>query len=488
MAIIGRTLEMKQLIEAAKSDRPEIVAVYGRRRVGKTYLVNQTFSSRFAFAHSGLSPIELQQMKSQRKTGTFLKLQLQHFYHSLQQYGLEGEKAPENWLDAFHLLTLLLEQKKNGKKQIVFIDELPWLDTDRSYFITAFEAFCNGYASRENILLIVAGSAISWIVKELINNHGGLYGRITREILLQPLNLAEAEQLLQSKRMNYSRYDIARAYMILGGIPYYLNYLDPGLSLPENIDHLFFAPQGVLSMEFERLFSASFDQIRLTTEIVRALAKKSIGLDRNELSKAIGYGDGEAFSSAIRSLLLSGYIVQYSPLQEGRKKQYFKVIDPFCLFYLRFVENRSSFDGNFFSDNSNDAALNAWKGFAFENVCNNHLEQIKSALRIRGVSASRFSFVYRGDEDTPAAQIDLVLERKDNIVDLCEMKFVPYPYEASGKDETDLSRKKESLSSFLRKSQTIQTVLISPYGIKENKYRWTYQNVVDFDDLFVDLQ
>lgn len=484
MSLIGREEEVRQLEEAASSSYPEFVVIYGRRRVGKTYLVNQVFYDRFAFAHAGLSPAEAEKLKESKKSKTLLELQLEHFYHSLLSFGYKGNKAPRDWLEAFHFLTLLLEQKKNGEgKQIVFLDEMPWMDTPKSFFLTALESFCNGYASRENILLLAAGSTISWILRKLKNAHGGLYGRVTKEIPLSPFSLRETEKLLEENHVNYSRYDVARAYMVFGGIPYYLRYIDGRYSLGENIDRLFYHKNGALKEEFEKLFASSFDNAQVTSAIVKALFSRRIGLTREEIKQAISKKDGEVLSDGIKALEVSGFIVKYVPLQE-KKEQYYKLIDPFCLFYLRFVEGKTTLDEHFYTDNDADNSLNSWKGFAFENLCYNHLDQIKNALQIRGVSTSRFSFIHRGENKGEGAQIDLVLERKDNIVNLCEMKFFSDIYHASEQDDNDLRRKKTALSAFLKKKQSIQPVLITTFGIADGKYRWLYPNVVLLSDLF----
>ena len=483
MALIGRDKERRLLLEAAKSDKPELVAVIGRRRVGKTFLVNQTFGGQFAFHHNGLSPAELKRMQGEEKNKTLLQLQLRHFQQSLREYGLLDAKLPKDWFEAFHMLSALLKGQPQDRKSVVFIDELPWLDTDKSFFLTAFEAFCNGFAARENLCLIVAGSATSWIYRNLVDNHGGLYGRVSKEIVLEPFDLNETEQFLLSKGIPYSRYDIARTYMVFGGIPFYLDYLSSQYTLAENVDNLFFGRGGALRNEFDRLFLSSFDNAKLSSAIVRALAKKSIGLTRNEILQNLGYGDGETFSDALKALIVSGFVVKYAPIQEGRKTQFYKLIDPFCLFYLRFVENYDSLDGHFFADNDASGSLRAWKGIAFENLCYNHLDQIKAALRIGGVAMARFAFVHH-EEGGKGAQIDLVLERKDNVVDLCEMKFYAGEYEATAADELDLERKKTALRKYLKKSQSIQTVLISSFGLGQTRYRGLYQRVIVLDDLF----
>ena len=251
--IIGRKQEIGELNRRRNSNRAEFIAIYGRRRVGKTFLINEVFRDDMVFHHTGLSPYD-------RKRKVTLKDQLQNFYFSLIRYGMDGISQPKSWMEAFFLLEQFLEKQDNGSRQIVFIDELPWMDTPRSGFLTALEAFWNGWGNmRHNLCLVVCGSATSWMMDNLINNKGGLYGRLTCEMKLSPFTLRECEEFFVSRGIKLSRYNIAQAYMILGGIPYYLDYFNPSLSLAQNIDQLFFSPKAKLNEEFNRLFTSIFD-------------------------------------------------------------------------------------------------------------------------------------------------------------------------------------------------------------------------------------
>lgn len=233
-SIIGRDKEIKELVELYNSDKSEFVAVYGRRRVGKTFLIDEALKGKITFRHAGLSPVDEEGKKNS------LKDQLKHFYFSLQMQGMKKSKCPSSWMEAFFMLSQLLEAKDNGKRQVVFLDELPWMDTPRSGFITAFEGFWNTWGChRDNLMLVVCGSANSWMLDNLVNSHGGLYGRTTYEVKLSPFKLGECEQFLKKKGIRMSRYDIVQSYMVLGGIPYYLGYMKKGLSLAQNIDLLF---------------------------------------------------------------------------------------------------------------------------------------------------------------------------------------------------------------------------------------------------------
>ena len=480
MNIIGREKEIEELKSLYNKDSSELVAIYGRRRVGKTYLVNQVFDNVYSFKHAGMSPLECENGKSNAKE------QLNHFYNSLKLYGMKENKKPKNWLDAFYMLEVLLSSKKDGKKQVVFIDELPWMDTPKSNFISAFEAFWNTWANGRNIMVIVCGSANSWIINNLINNYGGLYGRVTYEIKLEPLCLRECELLLKRNNVLLSRYDIVQAYMAVGGIPYYLNYFQPKLTLNENINLLFFKNNSVLKDEFSRLFKSIFTSPGIIEKIVRFLAKKHIGLTKEELCEELKMAKGESVDKALKGLLASNFIIKYKPLTD-EKKMYYKLIDPFCIFYLKFVDNTTSLDIDLFSGFTSKQSIVSYRKIAFENVCFNHINQIKNALRILGVESTQSTFIYKGDGNIEEAQIDLLIKRRDNIVNMCEIKYYVDEYTNDKTGHLSIVRKNNTLSNFIKKRQTIRNVLITTYGLKYNEYSGDYVNTIVLDDLFKEL-
>ena len=271
--IIGRNQEQHQLLQTLDAEESQFIAVYGRRRIGKTHLIRQTFKDKFAFQHTGLA--------NATKQG-----QLQEFADSLRRYGLKDVEKLNDWQEAFHCLSDLLEKKPRGKK-IVFIDELPWLDTHKSNFLSAFEHFWNGWASnREDIILVICGSATSWIIKKIIRNHGGLHNRITRTIYLQPFTLRECRQYAEKRHLAFGDKDIVLAYMVLGGVPYYWSLVDQGEPLTEAVDRLFFAPQAILKSEFDALYASLFKNAAYYIKIVEALGTIKAGMQRGELLKA----------------------------------------------------------------------------------------------------------------------------------------------------------------------------------------------------------
>ena len=479
--MIGREKEQKMLLEAYKSNEPSLVAVYGRRRIGKTYLVSQTFSDKFAFFHSGVSPDEMENLSNSEK----LAMQIKAFRNTLILSGYRDCPVFDNWQDAFLQLELYLESIKAEGKRVVFIDEIPWMDTEGSHFITAFESYWNTYACRRpNILTIICGSATSWMINKLFRNKRGLYGRATREILLLPFTLKETEDYLLSHHINMSRYDIVRTYMSLGGVPYYLNYFEAGKTVSENIDACFFQGSKPLKDEYDSLFRAIFENPVKTEAIVRALGKKNIGLSRSEILSSTGFSDGGAFSSALKALEKSDFILPYSPLNHEGKELYYKLIDPFCLFYLKHIENAPSLNPSFWQGHTNSDSIRAYRGFAFENVCFHHIPQIKKALGVEKIASSQYPYLQRGGENRVGSQIDLVIFRADNIVNLCEMKFYSDDYEQNEKDHKDLERKVKSLVERLPKKASVHPVLVTTFGLIKRGYYSDFEYVITLDDLF----
>ena len=479
--MIGRKKERTQLLELYNRDKAELVAVYGRRRVGKTFLVDETFKGRITFRHAGLSPVEISESPEERP----LKRQLQAFYYSLILQGMKKEHCPSDWLEAFFMLEMFLQSVDTGSRQLIFLDELPWMDTPKSGFITAFESFWNGWACHRNVMVVVSGSATSWIQDKLINNHGGLYGRVTYEIKLEPFTLRECELLFSDLGITLSRYDVVQSYMILGGIPFYLDYFQRGRSLAQNIDELFFGKGAKLQLEYDRLFSSIFGNPDMMKAIVKVLHKRSMGYTRKEIAAASGYSEGGTLTQCLKALTASDFIIKYIPFGYGKREVYYKLVDPFCLFYLRFVEKRSTIPDDFWLQNVTAQTITTWRGYAFENVCFNHISQIKRALGISGISSIQSAWANTGKNEQ-GTQIDLIISRKDDIVNMCEMKFYSNEYAVDKKYDILLRNRAEVLETIIPKKSTIHKTLITTYGIKENEYRWSFDNVITMEDLFAE--
>ena len=488
--IYCRKEEIAELERLSQSKKAEFLAVYGRRRVGKTYLITRFFENQFAFFHTGLPPYKEgdghDSSGDGRKDHRKMRDQLNHFAESLAEFGYASEGPLDSWLDAFSALKSLLKPLLNkGKKVVVFLDELPWMDTPKSGFLQEFQAFCNSFACRyDDILLIVAGSNITWISSELINGYGGLYDRLTAEMKLSPLSLGECEDyLLRGKGIRFSRYDLAFAYMVFGGVPYYLDKFKTGLSLPQIIDSCFFGKNATLRNEFHRLFLSSFRNGEKIQQIVTALSERSLGLTREEIASSLGLASGGNISEYLSSLENADFIVSYTPLGEAKNAVYYRLIDPFCLFYLRFVLGSTKFDEKLFSGLSAGGAINSWRGFAFENVCFNHIASIKKALGVSGVFSKQYAFIDTKDKKKQA-QIDMVIDRADNIVNLCEMKFTKSSYEHDKTEHDRLLNRENRLEALIPKRKVIRKVLITTIGLKNGIHSSDFDKVLVLDDLF----
>ena len=476
--IIGRKLEIQELERHYQSDRFEFIAVYGRRRVGKTFLVKQTFKGRIAFQHTGVSPVDQRDEKNRMKT------QLESFYYSLLNHGLEGYQKPKTWIEALFQLEQLLTKLDDGSRQVVFIDELPWMDTPKSGFLSAFENFANGWCSgRDNMMLIVCGSATSWIQKNLSNNRGGLYGRLTCEMKLSPFTLKECEEYFAAEQIEMSRYDIVQSYMVFGGIPYYLSYFRKGLSFEGNTDSLLFGRNPKLKDEFNRLFSAIFDNAKSCKKIVRLLATRHSGFTREEIATKTGLPLGGGLSEMLKALAESDFILRYVPYGQPGKVEHYKLMDSFCLFWLKYVEPNLS-DATFMADHMASDIMKSWRGVAFEEVCWQHIPQMLKALEIGGVKSTVSAWAIKGDDTQAGAQIDLLIKRADNVVNLCEMKFASTPYTIDKEEAEKLQVRIESLKETLRAKQTVHLTMVTTFGITYGKHSGMVQRQVLLDDLF----
>ena len=480
--MIGRKREQEELLRRYGRNKAEFIAVYGRRRIGKTTLITETFQNQFAFHHAGLTPVENEQ--DEKRPGALqseVSRQLKHFHHALVSFGLENTSEPATWLDAFYLLEELLRQKDDGSRQIVFLDELPWMDTPRSGFITALEGFWNSWGcQRKNLMLIVCGSASSWMLDKLINNHGGLYNRVTCEIRLAPFSLCECRQFLQANGVPFTSYDLAECYMVFGGIPYYLDAMDERLSLAQNIDRLFFQRDAMFRDEFDRLFHSIFANPETMKSIVKLLNNRRGGYTRKEISEMTGLS-GKTLTSCMRALVGSDFVEYYIPFLSGKREAKYRLIDPFCQFFLRFVEDQQKRDESFWVHQQTSQSINAWRGLAFENVCFFHIPQIKRALGISGVRSSQSAWILRSEDEN--AQIDLLIERDDRVINACEIKFYSDEFVVDKTYYRKLLSRQGMLMERISPKVSVQQTLISTYGLKRNEYSSIFTQVITMEDL-----
>lgn len=469
--IIGRKEEQQILHSAAQSENSEFVAVYGRRRVGKTYLIRETFGYKFTFQHTGLA-----------KGNT--KEQLFSFAISLRDAGYDDCPIPKSWLEAFSLLSTYLKNSTDEKK-IVFLDELPWMDTPRSNFISAFEHFWNGWASaRKDIVLIICGSATSWIINKVINDHGGLHNRVTKQIALQPFTLKECEMFAQSKGLEMSRYQLAECYMVFGGIPYYWSLLEKGLSLAQNIDKIIFAKNGKLSNEFNQLYASLFKSPEQYIDIVTALGKKKVGMTREEIIAATDKYSNGALSKVLDELEYCGFIRKYNGFDKKSKQAIYQLIDNYTLFYFKFIQQNENNDEHFWSASIDSAMHRVWSGLAFERLCMAHTQQIKAALGIAGVLSNVYSWRKEADETSDGAQIDLLIDRKDHVINLCEMKYSLSEYIIDAEYEQKLRNKKSAFINATNTRKAVHLTMVTTFGIKTNAHSGIVQNEIILEDLF----
>ena len=475
--MIGREKEVKELTRLYNRNHADLVAIYGRRRVGKTFLVDETFGPQITFRHAGLSPVD------QQPEG-MLSAQLEHFYRSLKEQGMKNPEKPLSWMDAFYQLECFLKQKNNGKRQLVFLDEIPWMDTPRSGFVQAFEGFWNNWAChRKDLMVIVCGSANSWILDHLINNHGGLYNRVTYEIKLSPLSLRECEQLLAENSVRFSRYDVAQSYMIFGGIPYYLGYIDDELSLAQNVDQLFFSGSARLANEFVRLFDSIFDDSEMARNIIRLLYTRNAGFTRKEIIEKLHLSNGSRISKVLHALTAEDFVIRYVPFGTSKREVHYKLTDPFCLFWLHFVEGNSGFAEDYWQQRVTSQPVAVWRGYAFENLCFNHIPQIKRALGISGVITTASAWSKRSD-DQEGAQIDLLLSRNDNVVNMCELKYYGTDFTVDLNYYKKILHRQELLLKEISPKCSVHSTLITTYGLKRNEYSGVFLKVITLDDLF----
>lgn len=479
--IIAREKEQAMLARLLMEPTAQLLTVYGRRRIGKTFLIREYFDDNFAFKHTAVSPLEFKD-KAEK---LLYKIQLEEFAHSLRKHGAQITEPLKDWADAFHRLEDFLSKKRTKKKMVVFIDEMPWLDTPRSGFMTAFEHFWNDWGcGKHNLLLIVCGSATTWMLDKLINNHGGLYGRTNREMHMHPFTLNETQRYLESRNVTMDCYDIVQTYMMMGGVAYYMSFMEPGKSLAENIDDIFFSEGGFLVSEYDRLFTSLFADNQNYRKIVECLASLRYGATRPQISEQTGITEGGNLSSMLKALIKSDLVTTYYNFGETKRNQYYKLTDMFCLFYLGFVSKNPTTNPHYWYDNQNSPKLNRWRGIAFEDVCFVHQNQIRAALGIAGVQAEIYPWRASSENDSPGAQIDMLIDRADRVLNLCEMKFTRDEFSIDKDYDAKLRTKIDTLTRTTKNRKNILPTLVTTYGLKLNMYSSRIQRVVIMDALF----
>jgi AAA+ ATPase superfamily predicted ATPase len=473
MNIIGRASEKENLKYHYESWRPEFIVVYGRRRVGKTYLIKEFFQERFDFYATGAINADIKQ-------------QLHNFAERLQEHSRRSISEPENWFDAFRSLREYLEgliAKDSKMRRVIFIDELPWFDTRKSGFVSALDYFWNSWASsRPQIMLIACGSATSWMMNKIILSTGGLHNRLTGRIALQPFTLAECKDYYEANGIVMSEYQMIEAYMIVGGIPYYLSLFRRKQSLAQNINRLCFKQGGELTSEFHVLYNSVFKEADVHMRVVKALSRKNKGMTRSEISTLTNIKKGGTLTRVLLELEQCGFIRRYNPFAKKTRGALYQLVDSFSLFYLNFMDSASANDDGFWLKFLEGGAHHAWAGYAFEQVCGWHIPQIKEALGISGIIANTSG--WRSTNSDPGAQIDLVIDRYDGVINLCEMKYSNDEFEITKSYDKKLREKREAFRRETKTKKALHITMITSFGLLRNEYAGNIQSEVTGEDLF----
>jgi uncharacterized protein len=468
--LVGREAEVGKLQEALASDEAELISVIGRRRVGKTFLVKQVYGDFIAFTITGVQNAPL-------------KEQLSNFNYQLGEHGMQGSR-PEDWMEAFQRLIELLKDKvkPGGKKPVVFFDELPWLAGKRSGFLRGLSFFWNSWAVDQRIVVVICGSAASWMIRKVVHHTGGLHNRITRRIFLAPFDLRETEAYLKSRKVFLDRYQTVQLYMAMGGIPHYLKEVRAGKSAAQNIAEICFSPNGLLRDEFSKLYPALFANAANHIAIIRAMAGRQLGLSRSQILEGAKIPEGGAAQRVLEELEQSGFIAAFKPFGKKKKDRLYRLTDEYSLFYLQFIEGRAEGPWDTLSQTQ---AYKSWSGYAFENICMKHLPAIKRALGVSGIYTEASSFFKKGGEAGRGLQVDLLLDRADHVLNLIEIKFHNAPFMMTREYAQHLREKIALLQTYTQTRKQIFLCIVASFGMLPNEHSLgLVQQALTLDDLF----
>ena len=450
----GRRAEREALQAALTSDRAEFVAIYGRRRVGKTFLVRRHFQDQ---------PVVYFEMVGRFDANTEQQLVIFAEALSATFYPRAELATPPSWHDAFRALATAIERARGRKrKYVLFFDEVPWIDTHRSGFLRELEHFWNSWCSRrDDVVMIVCGSAASWMLSKLINARGGLHNRLTRTLRLLPFTLAEVSEFFEHKKIKLTQRELCELYMVFGGVPHYLESVSRGRSVAQVVDDGCFSKDGALSGEFDRLFASLFGDDPKYVAVVRTLAKRRRGFTRNELLHAIGASTGGGASKILTNLEEGGFIASSIPLGRTERDRFFRLTDEFSLFHLKWMESRRV---RRWRDVHGTPAWHAWSGLSFESMCLRHVSAIERALGISGVRSEVSAWLHQD------AQIDLLLDRADGVITVCEIKFTDQPFEIQKRYAEELRQKLDRFRRITKTKKSVHLVFITPYGLEKNRH------------------
>ncbi|HMP28320.1 MAG TPA: ATP-binding protein [Saprospiraceae bacterium] len=470
--VIGRFEEVKILNNLLKTNESELVAVIGRRRVGKTFLVKKTYEKQMIFKLTGIQDASK-------------KEQLENFSIALSEaYQSNVElKQPKSWLTAFNMLKTFINNKTTKTKKVIFLDELPWLASSRSGFLQAFDHFWNSWAVDQNIIVVISGSAATWMITNVLEHKGGLHNRVTKTIKLYPFTLSEVEEYFKSKNINLPRYDILSIYMAIGGIPYYIKEVVRADSAVSAINRICFGKNAHLFGEFDKLYKSLFTNYQDHIAVIRALAKKHKGLTRNEILKETKLSTGGAFTLVLRELEESSFIESYRPYGKKERDTLYRIYDEFSLFFIDFIERNKNND-EFWIKNSNVTSVKTWSGYSFESVCIKHIKPIIKALGISGISTEQFSFYKPKSEHGEGFQIDMLIDRLDNAINICEMKYYNTEIILNADTSKMIRLRKANFIAATKTKKQVMTTLITTYGLVQNLHSSVIDQCITMDVLF----
>lgn len=464
--MVGREEQTDKMNEALEAKYSSFVAITGRRRVGKTFLIRTVYQNHIQFSVTGIQNADID-------------LQIKNFIAKLTEYGgmKYAKTNPKNWQDVFILLKKYLQSLPKTKKHVIFIDELPWMATVKSGFIQLLAHLWNDYLSKEkHFILVVCGSATSWITQKIINDKGGFHNRVNVPLHLKPFTLSETKRFLQSKKINYSDTGITDIYMALGGLPYYLEQIKRGESPIKAIERLCFSETGILKYEYNNLYKALFENWENHEAIVKVLALSKQGLSRNELIRKSKVKSGGPFVRAISDLIITGFVTETFPYGKNKRGLIYRLIDEFSIFYHRFMKGNEKKDKSIWPIIANSQGYKVWKGFAFETVCFKHIDEIKAALGIKSVYTEQVCFTKMGSKSEDGFQIDLVIDRKDDAINLCECKYYGSNFEVTKVYAQTIKNRRAKFQQATKTKKMIINTFISNETFVRNAY---YHEVVD---------
>jgi len=457
--MIGRKQEVKKLESALSANKSSFIAVTGRRRVGKTFLIDSILREHYCFSLTGIQNADKAS-------------QLFNFSVKLSEY-MESENPVQfnDWQKAFSQLRTYLKTLSTKKKQVIFIDELPWVSTARSGFIQLLAHLWNDYLSKEkHFILVICGSATSWISQKIINDKGGLHNRVSEIIHLKPFTLHETKLFLESQKLRFTDQQIAKIYMALGGIPFYLEQIKKGESFAVAIERICFSTTGILKNEYSNLYESLFSNANVHLSIVQVLAEAPSGLSYNEIMKKLKQPSSGSYTRAIDELLVSDFILQVSSFNKKKKGITYRLMDEYSIFYHRFIKNNQKYIPGIWMQLSGTQAYKSWAGYAFEDLCYKHIKGIKKALGIESVFTRISSLSVFNNEEQEGFQIDLIIDRKDSTINLCEIKFYDSVYTITKNVYTHLQHRKTLFQEYTDTKKQVFTTMITSHGIKDNAY------------------